>query len=60
MSVSVWVALVGQVEDDAGLLTARAGPEVDLVLAGFLLFFLQDRVVRQLDVAFLLVELARR
>jgi len=53
------VALVGQVEDEAGLLTTGAGPEEDLVLAGLLLFFLEDRVVGQLNVAFLLVKLTR-
>ena len=49
---------VGLVEDHAGVMSARARPEEDLVLALLLLVLLEDRVVQQVDVALLLVQLA--
>ena len=49
---------VGLVEDHAGVMAAGARPEEDLVLARLLLVLLEDRVVQQVDVALLLVQLA--
>ena len=49
---------VGLVEDDARVCAAEARPQVDLVLAQLLLVLLEHRVVQQVDVALLLVQLA--
>ena len=49
---------VGLVEDHARVKSAGARPQEDLVLAQLLLVLLEDRVVQQVDVALLLVQLA--